>query len=217
MASTKKNQGKYRTVQEFCEANGIHDCHVGWYAEELNRLWVNDAHDPKSLRELLDEEWKNGNADVKGTCKWIVDLVKLGATLRAPAIAPDGAAFVLKSKERAALLRELERTYRDIVIASLRFSAHYVDGRVAGPFNRHSIWHMRFLSTKVKLLWVLLGYSTEECNLDYYLRNENLLETDLLPLLRANAKARGMSVIPERLMELENSQVELFAHTSDDQ
>jgi hypothetical protein len=144
-------------------------------------------------------------------------LLKLGARLRAPLIAPDGTAFVLKSEERTMLLRELQTAYFDIVTASLRFPAHYVDERVAHPFNRRSIWHMRFLSTKVKLLWALLGYSTEECNLDYYLRDEKLLEADLLPLLRANAKARGMSAIPERLMELENSQVELFAHTSDDQ
>ena len=217
MESTKEDRGKYKTIQEFCQANRLYDRRIGWYAEELNRLWIKDAHDPKSLREFLDGEWKNGNIDIKGTCGWIVGLLKLGATLRAPVIAPEGTAFLLKSKERTALLRELQKAYHDIVIASLRFSAHYVDSRVVSPFNRRSAWHMRVLSTKVKLLWALLGYSTEECNLDYYLRDEHLLRANLLPLLRANAKGRDMSAIPERLIELEDSEIELFAHAADEQ
>jgi hypothetical protein len=211
MASTEGTQGKYRTIQEFCEANCLHERRIRWYAEELNRLWIRDAHDPKSLREFLDVEWKNGNIDIKGTCGWIVGLLKLGATLRAPVIAPEGTAFLLESKERTALLRELQKAYLDMVIASLRFSAHNVDGRVARSFNQRSVWHMQVLSTKVKLLWALLGYSTEGCNLGYYLRDEHLLEAKLLPLLRANVKARKMCTIPKRLIELEDSAIELFA------
>ena len=212
-----QNRGKYKTIREFCEAHGLHDCRVAWYAEELNRLWIKGAPDPFSLREFLDGEWKSGAIIVKGTCNWIPELVKLGATLCAPTVTPDGTAFILKSKERTALLRALEKTYCDIALASLRFSGDYVDDRVAAQFNRRSVWHMQVLSTKLKLLWALLGYSTEECNLDFYLKDEPLVKAELLPIFRADVQARRKPVIPERLIELEDSRIQLLEHASEEE
>lgn len=208
---------RYKTVEEFCEANGLQGRRIAWYAEQLNKLWIKGAPDPAALRELLDADWKNGVVIVKGTCDWIIELLKLGATLRAPTVTPDGTAFILKSKERDALLRTLEETYRDIILTSLRFSAPYVDSRVTAQFNRRSLWHMQVLSTKLKLLWALLGYSTEECNLDFYLKDEPLVKAELLPIFRADVQARRKPVIPERLIELEDSRIQLLEHASEEE
>jgi len=201
---------RYRTVQEFCEGHGL-DYRVEAHMAELNKLWLKEASDPRSFRKHLQEEWGKGGLTVKGVCPWITDLAELGSRIKPSMVNENGVALIIKSEERDELLKKLRATYEEIILASLRFSADDVDSRVAGVFHGYSILLMRTLSTKLKLIWVLLGYSTEDCNLDYYLQGESLVEAKLLPLIRADAKVKRNPVIPERVIEIENAELKLLA------
>jgi hypothetical protein len=201
---------RYGTVREFCEDRGL-DNRIEIYVEELNKLWIKGASDPKSFRKHLQERWKGEGFTVKGICPWITDLAELGSRIKPPVVDENGVALIIKSEERDELLKKLKATYEDIILASLRFSATDVDSRVDRVFNRYSIHLMRALSAKLKLIWALLGYSTEDCNLDYYFQGEGLVEANLLPLLKANARAKRNPVIPERVVEIENAELKLLA------
>lgn len=169
----------FRSIEEFCARVAIEDRNVARHIHKLNELWIRESSDSKQFRVHLFESFRNGECTVNGVCEWIVDLVRVGVRARGGDVA---------AQEK--LLEYLGRAYQETVIASLRFSAGYVDARVGTPFKKYSHWLMEVTGTKIKLIWSLLGYSIEECNLAFFLENKQILTAHLDPLLEAAKAAR---------------------------
>jgi hypothetical protein len=169
----------FHSIEEFCACMAIEDRAVARYMNELNELCIRNADDIKRFRASLRESFRSGRCTVNGVCEWIVDLVRTGIRARGG----DAAA----QKE---LLDDLGKVYQETVIDSLRFSAGYVDARVGTLFRKYSQWLMESNSTKIKLIWALLGYSIDDCNLKFFLENRQILTAHLDPLLEATKAAR---------------------------
>jgi hypothetical protein len=157
----------------------IEERNVARHMRKLNELWIRESSDAERFRAHLHESFRNGECTVNGVCEWIVDLVRVGVRAR-------GGDAVAQRK----LLEHLGKAYQETVIASLRFSAGYVDARVATSFRKYSHWLMESNSTKIKLIWALLGYNIDECNLGFFLENRRILTAHLDPLLEAAKAAR---------------------------
>lgn len=190
---------QYETVHEFCQALGIRHYTVEAYARQLNDLWIRNASDPKGLRSVLEA------MPVRGFCRWIMDIVSIGAQVRPPIVTDDGTAFILKNKARQELMKILENAYEDLILAVLELSEY-------GNVTSRSIRLIQALGTEVKLIWSLLGYSAESCNLGFYLRGgENAVKAALLPLIKASAREKRQAVTPERIVELEETPLILLS------
>jgi len=195
---------KYKTIEEFCTDNGLR-YPIPVYMQELNACWIRNGNDPKRLRKHLLNAWREDDDDfgfrctIKGVCEWIVNLVMPATKIPPPLPSDDDTVLIIKSEARDELLKILQDTYQELILANVCVSSnHYVKALVA----------------KMKLIWALLGFYTDDVNTWYCLETHEpkdmIIEARLLPLFKAQARSKGRKTKPDHLIEMDPPQIKLL-------